>query len=75
MSTAKAFDHKIIYRIHIYIFHYIGNCNHLWYLNIIFNNTPLIMAAYGGHTETVQELLAQDGIDINFVDIWNQEHL
>ena len=34
-----------------------------------FNRTPLILAAYKGHSEIVETLLSQEGIEINFTDI------
>ena len=39
-----------------------------------FNRTPLILAAFVGCSEVVQELLSHEGIDINWKDVLIQKH-
>ena len=39
--------------------------NDLWNLTRTFNTTPLILAARKGHSEIVETLLSQEGIEIN----------
>ena len=43
--------------------------NDLWNLTQTFNYTPLIWAALKGHSEIVETLLSQEGIEINCKDI------
>ena len=45
----------------------------LWDWIPIFNETPLLFASKNGHTEIVQLLLSQPGIEINCKDIWIQK--
>lgn len=39
-----------------------------------FNNTALICSSDRGKVENVKLLLAQEGIDVNIKDIWNQNN-
>ena len=39
-----------------------------------FNNTLLICSSNSGKVENVKLLLAQEGIDVNIKDIWNQNN-
>ena len=50
-------------------FHDISNFEYLWHLTRTFNYTALIWAACRGHTEIVEHLLSQRGIDINIQNI------
>ena len=43
--------------------------NDLWDLTRTFNDTPLIYAALNGHSEIVETLLSQEGIEINCKNI------
>ena len=52
----------LIYEIILYFFHNIQNLNYFWDLIQIFHWTPLLFAAYRGHTEIVQLLLEQPNI-------------
>ena len=52
----------------------IENMNDLWNLTRIFNNTALILAGMRGHTEIVELLIRQEGIDINIKDILNRKY-
>ena len=66
---------EIIYNIQILLFHNISKINYLWNSNRIFNYTPLIHAVDKNYTEIIDQLLSQEGIDINCKDILNRDNL
>ena len=51
------------------IFHEIKYLNDYWNSNTIFDETPLILAAFDDYTAIVEILLSEKGIDINCKDI------
>ena len=50
------------------------NLNDLWNFTPTFNKTAFFQAASGGHKETVEILLKQEGIDINMKSVLNQQY-
>lgn len=68
-STVKTFNYRVSDDIKVFFFYYIKIYNHLWSLIQISNNTPLIWAAWEGHTNVVRELLLHKNIDINAQNI------
>ena len=69
----KHLNTKFIPTILIQLFHWISILTYIWNWISIFNNTPLICASSNGHTEIVQLLLSQPGIEINCKNIWMQK--
>ena len=64
---------KLIIKFQTYFFYFISIFNHLWNWIPICNYTSLICASKEGHTQIVQLLLSQPGIEINCKDIWIQK--
>ena len=67
----------VLIKVHVHVLVHVSHCVHCTYMYIILtellyqlqrSNTPLHLAAMGGHTTCVEHLLSTPGIDVNVKD-------